>query len=139
MKSMFCIDLSEASPEWREIEILGDSPAGISRHTALLWDNKIYCLGGECNNSQLKRFFYIDISDTRMNFAKSTAKCTRIITTNPIAPLELDSHSAILYPESDNNDSDKMIVYGGYYKSMKSSKTFEYIFEENHWNEIVLE
>lgn len=32
-----------------------------------------------------------------------------------------------------------MIIYGGYYKSMKSSKTFEYIFEENHWNEIELE
>ncbi|CAI2362842.1 unnamed protein product [Moneuplotes crassus] len=139
MKTMFSIDLSEMSPEWREIEIIGDPPKGISRHSALLWDNKIYCLGGECNNSQLGKFFNIDISDTRMNFAKSTARCTKIITTSPIAPLELDSHTAILYPESDSGDADKMIIFGGYYKSLKSSKTFEYIFEENHWNEIELE
>lgn len=74
MKTMFSIDLSEANPEWREIEIIGDSPPGISRHSAVLWDDKIYCLGGECNNSQIKKFFYIDLSDTRMNFAKSNAK-----------------------------------------------------------------
>ena len=136
---MFSIDISESSPEWQEIEIIGNYPNGISRHSSVLWDNKIYCLGGECNNSQICRFFYIDISDTKMSFAKSTAKYTEIITNREVAPLELDSHTAIIYPEADNKEADKMIVYGGYYKSLKSSKTFEYNFEENIWKEIFTE
>lgn len=31
-----------------------------------------------------------------------------------------------------------MIVFGGYYKSLKSSKTFEYRFEDNLWRELQL-
>lgn len=79
MKSMFCLDVTETSPEWQEIKIMGDRPEGISRNSAVLWDDKIYCLGGENNNTQLCKFFYIDISDTRMNFGQMTAKCTEII------------------------------------------------------------
>lgn len=30
-----------------------------------------------------------------------------------------------------------MIVFGGYYKSMKTNKIFEYIFEDNLWHEIL--
>jgi hypothetical protein len=32
-----------------------------------------------------------------------------------------------------------MIVFGGYYKSLKSCKTFEYTFEANSWKEILTE
>lgn len=55
MKSMFALNIHESAPEWREIELHDDHPRnGISRHTAVLWDGKIYCLGGETNNIQLK-------------------------------------------------------------------------------------
>lgn len=96
----------------------------------------MYCLGGECNNKQICKFFYIDISDTRMNIGQQTAKCTEVITNRDLAPLQLDSHTAILYPESDNGSTDKMIVFGGYYKSLKSNKIFEYSFLENFWKEL---
>lgn len=136
---MYTLDISESSPEWQEIEIIGKCPNGISRHSAVLWDDKIYCLGGEHNNSQLSKFFYIDISDTKMNYGKSTAKYTDIITNKESAPLQLDSHTAVIYPEDDNMNADKMIVFGGYYESLKSSKTFEYHFENNIWKEILTE
>ena len=74
MKSMFCLDLNESAPEWQEIKLTGDRPEGISRHSAILWDDKIYCLGGERNNIQIMKFFYIDISDTRMNYGQLSAK-----------------------------------------------------------------
>lgn len=50
----------------------------------------------------LNKFFYIDISDTKMNFGQLSAKCTDIITDRKKAPLELDSHTAIIYPGSDD-------------------------------------
>lgn len=53
MKTMFCIDITDPAPEWQEIDITGDAPKGISRHSAVVWDEKIYCLGGEFNNAQL--------------------------------------------------------------------------------------
>lgn len=139
MKSMFCLDLNESAPEWQEIKLTGDRPEGISRHSAILWDDKIYCLGGERNNIQIMKFFYIDISDTRMNYGQLSAKWTEIITNKSSAPLQLDSHSVIIYPESDNKDTDKMIVFGGYFKSIKSNKIFEYRFEDNVWKEIELD
>lgn len=54
MKSMFCLDASEYAPEWQEVNLTGDYPKGISRHSVVVWDDKIYCLGGENNNVQLK-------------------------------------------------------------------------------------
>ena len=117
---MFWLDLNESAPEWQEIKLTGDRPDGISRHSVTLWDDKIYCLGGERNNVQIVKFFYIDISDTKMNYGQLSAKCTEIITNKSSAPLRLDSHTAIIYPESDNKDTDKMIVFGGYFKSIKS-------------------
>jgi len=136
---MFSLDITDSSPEWQEIEIIGDTPTGISRHSAVLRDDKIYCFGGECSNSQISKFFYIDISDTKMSFAKTSAKCTEIPTNKEKAPLQLDSHTAVIYPLVDNKEADKMIIFGGYYKSLKSSKTFEYNFDENSWREILSE
>lgn len=37
-----------------------------------------------------------------MNFGQLSAKCTDIITDRKKAPLELDSHTAIIYPGSDD-------------------------------------
>lgn len=133
---MFCLDIHEYSPEWQEIKLVGDFPKGISRHSAVIWDDKIYCLGGENNNLQLKKFFYIDISDTKMNFGQITAKCTDIYTNRDQAPLELDSHTAVIYPENDNKEQAFMIVFGGYYKSMKTNRIFRYAFEDQSWDEV---
>ena len=42
MKSMFALDISDAAPDWQEVKLMGDRPEGVSRHSAVLWDDKIY-------------------------------------------------------------------------------------------------
>lgn len=42
MQSMFCLDVHDFAPEWQEVRLMGDAPKGISRHSAVIWDNKIY-------------------------------------------------------------------------------------------------
>lgn len=138
---MYSLDINDPSPEWQEIKLKpastnGFLPNGISRHTAVIWDDKLFCLGGEQNNTQAKNFFYINIAETSIKGAHLTAECTQMITSKQNAPLELDSHTAILYPESDNGEADKMIVFGGYYRNLKTSKIFEYTFEHFFWREL---
>lgn len=72
---------------------------------------------------------------------RTKEKCTSVNLiqqpTSEECPLEIDSHSASINIDSHNPDYASMVIFGGYYKSQRSNRVFDYNFASSQWRELV--
>ena len=127
--NLYFVNLEEDEPRWVRPTLKGDVPTGLSRHSAVVYDKRLYVLGGESSSSQSRAFFYIDLGTFQAGKPRYSPSSGEI-------PLEIDSHTAVVHATSANKEEHFMLVFGGYYKSKKSNVVFQYSFSRNVWTRL---
>ena len=59
--NLYFVNVEDDEPKWVRPTLKGDVPTGLSRHSAVVYEKRLYFLGGESSSSQSRAFFYIDL------------------------------------------------------------------------------
>lgn len=115
--------INEEVPEeevWEEWEISSNGPPQLTRHSAVLYQDRMYLFGGTNNSLENPTLYVLDLASRQWSCKEPEASQL---------PPGIDSHSAVVH-------SGKMIVYGGFIGGSRSSRTFCLDLSTLHWREI---
>lgn len=99
----------------------------VSNAASVIIGNKWYIIGGIGCNDQTNQVFEINLDSFEVIKKEQNKEEDQ-------KPEGIDSHTAILSEEEKQN---KVLIYGGYIGSKKSSKLFEYTIDTCKWEEKV--
>jgi len=113
---IYSIDLLSSIPEWTKINLKGDFPKNIYRHSGVLKDEIFYVIGGMSEMESTNRIYSIDIKSWN----------SELIVNKGQKIDKMDSNSAII-------SNNIIYVFGGYINYEKSNKTFAFNISNHSW------
>jgi hypothetical protein len=115
--------INEEVPEeevWEEWEVNSNGPPALTRHTAVLYQDRMYLFGGTDNTLENQTVYVLDL--TSQQWTSKGPEAAQL-------PPAIDSHSAVVY-------SGKMIVFGGFIGGSRSNRAFCLDLPTLRWREI---
>jgi len=113
--NMYSIDPESSDIHWRKLDLKGELPNKIWSHTANIFNNLIYIIGGICSHSPSNKIYEINLE----------TNISKLISINGKELPPLDSHISILY--SPDNQNYFIYIFGGYHNLIKSNRI--YVFD----------
>jgi len=116
---LWSIEIGQFGHEsWEKLEV--EDKGGFSRHTAILYHNKMYVFGGTNGYEEFNRTLILDLKSLTWSELKAE---------NDLPP-PLDSHTGILY-ETETQHS--MIVFGGYSHGERTNQVYSLDLDTLKW------
>jgi Galactose oxidase, central domain/Kelch motif len=105
---------STMSEYWENISATGDLPGNLCRHSAIIYEKKMFLYGGNDGGNENNYLYVLDLESYHW---------TRFLAEIP----PIDSHSVVVY-------NSKMIIFGGYIGGNLSNDIFLFDLERHAWS-----